>query len=181
MNIDVTTALALKASMQDFATEMDEMNTYSKIIAKRTLVIVSITLLFAILCSGYLILLVNKLNDDMRHLAGNMVQMYQHFGDMAEDVEEISYYVKNIGDKIVTIPRISKSMTLMSNDLAGITGNIRLIEGSVTTMDSNMGNISVNMKDMTQRFGRMTQNVEYMRKNINEMAKPMRGMNLFTP
>ena len=164
-------ATAYRDSMKSFAMEMGDINEYAITISNKTKLIIRIVSIMAIVSTIYLLYTVTILGDDMKRLAGNMVEMYQHFGTMSEDVNSMTVSVVDMGKTMNGLPSIASNMGSMNLTLKNMTSSVGGMDTTIQNMDVYMGDITGNMQNISNRMGLMTQSVDFMRYNVGEMSK----------
>ena len=126
--------------------------------------------------SVYLMTHAYSLTKNVEHLANDMVLMYEHFGKMADDMNEMTRSVVHMGKNIRTIPMMTAEMGLMVGNVNSMRGDVQAMTSDVITMDTNLETIAQGVHSMSGRFIHLNQSVEYMRHNVGKMSSPLKKM-----
>ena len=181
MSMDKKDLTAIYDAMDTFAVEMREENEFGIKIAKKTTWFIRLVMVIFVIASAFILYKTSDLTQSMKHLAGNMVQMYNHFGEMSGDVDLMNTSVKNMNQSIIGMPAISRDMVEMGESIDTMKNNVSIMEGNVKQMENKMGNISFQVNDMSHRFTRLNSSVYHMQYNTRKMSQPMRSMNNVIP
>ncbi|MBT5228810.1 MAG: hypothetical protein HOM11_00905 [Methylococcales bacterium] len=126
--------------------------------------------------SIYLVIQAYYLTTDVKLLGDNMVQMYENFGKMADDMNEMTGSVVHMSKNVQTIPVMSTEMGKMVAHVGIMRDDVVSMAADVKTMDSHLGFIDVAVSDMAKRFIHLNQSVQFMSRNVGKMAQPVRKM-----
>lgn len=181
MPLDKSELVIIYDSMSKFADEMRHENDIGIRIAKKTSLFINLVVILFFISSSAILYKTSYLTDSMIHLAGDMVQMYNHFGEMSDDVSLMSVSVRNMDNSINGMPAISDNMLTMGKSISLMQTHVSSMENNVSAMENKMSTISFHVNDMSKRFVWLNNSVWHMQYNTRQMSKPMRNMNTVFP
>jgi len=171
--MSLRTALkAMHREAVDFERAMEDISHRGERIASRTSWIIRGVVMLALVAGLSIFYLTYLLVDDMKLLAGDMVNMYRQFGAMTDHVTQMDKSVVEMGGHVGGIPLIAKDMESMSRSVGSMQRSVAQMDDAVAQMDANMVVVTNGVHDMAGRFGVLTHNVEGMSWNVNQMRQP---------
>lgn len=168
-------------TMNQFAEQMRFENEIGIKISRKTTLFIRMVIVLFIVASGFILYKTSDLTQTMKHLAANMVEMYNHFGEMSGDVDLMNVSVRNMDQSINGMPKISTNMVDMGKTIGHMKDNVSGMEANIKQMEFKMANISLRVNDMSHRFTRLNSSVYHMQYNTRKMSQPMRNMNGMFP
>ena len=162
--------------MEELEHDMIELDKRGQAIAKRTILVVKIAIFLTLGVAIANFSLIIAFSGEMTKSIDNMVNMYERFGTMSEDMRIITSAVESMGENTEGIPAISSSMVVMRNNMYGMEKDLGQMTGNIVAMDTNLSQISRNTADMSQRFLHLNHSVRGMTHNVREMSGPVRMM-----
>jgi methyl-accepting chemotaxis protein len=115
------------------------------------------------------------LSSDMRGVVANMIEMYERFGDMSQDVAVITNSVTAIDNNMVGMPAIATRMNHMNQAVSGMRDHVGTMTQNIEQIDTGMVAISQGVADMALRFDHLTLTVHRMNYNVHQMSGPLRA------
>lgn len=113
------------------------------------------------------------MTQEFRIMIKDMVAMYEHFGRVAERMDDMTAYVAGMEQNIKLMPVIDDQMTAMNTDVDGMKASLADMTTNVAAMDQRIGSIDQGVANMAQRFRTLNANVGNMRYNVNQMSDVM--------
>jgi len=162
--------------MDELENDMIELDQRGQAIARRTLLVVKLAIVLTIGVALVNFALIFAFSGEMTKSIDNMVNMYERFGTMSEDMRIITSSVESMGDNTEGIPTIATSMVVMRNNMYGMQQDMAQMTGNIVAMDSTLGYINRNTGDMSRRFMHLNHTVWGMTRNVHQMSGPLRMM-----
>ncbi len=180
-SLDVAELIA--NTLTEFRQEMEYVDEIGGKIAARTNSIVKIVFVILLVSALYLGFMIFQMANNMGSMIIHLENMYSNFGEMSQNMNDITKSVNKMGDSISGTPVIAEAMIQIDQDVKAMSGSIYGINQSITAIDNDMVKINVNMQEMAGRLYNMSYSVNSMTYDVNEMAAPMNSgpMNGFWP
>ena len=153
--------------------EMEYVDEIGGKIAARTNSIVKIVFVILFVSALYLGFMIFQMANNMGNMIIHLENMYSNFGEMSQNMNDITKSVNKMGDSISGTPLIAGAMIQIDQDVKAMSGSIYGINQSITAIDNDMVKINVNMQEMAGRLSNMSYSVNSMTYDVNEMAAPM--------
>ena len=160
-------------TMDEFRSEMEHYDNLGGSIAAKTRFIMRVVFATLAVSSIYLVIMIYQMAGNMSVMTTHLEDMYGRFGNMSEDMRQITHSVDTMGKSISGITEIAQSMTKINSDVTAMSSSVSGMNESVTAIDNDMVRINVNMHEMTGRLSNMSRSVNSMSYDVNEMAAPM--------
>ncbi|MBF0124935.1 MAG: hypothetical protein HQL60_06340 [Magnetococcales bacterium] len=180
MNRDEETRKTLDIITETFGTFRAEMESVDKIafkIGRRTTRLIRVVLTILAISSTIVLFLVADLTSSLTQMIDSMNAMYNHFGYMSKDMNDITASVNNMGQNIQGIPVIAEAMKQMNHDVAGMDGAVVGMKDNMQSMEQGIVQIDRGVWEMSGRFNSVTMAVSHMNYNVNQMTRPTNMMN----
>jgi hypothetical protein len=176
MDIDKETVTLLYETAAKFESDMARFSQRGEKIAKRTMVIVKSVLGLVGVSAVVIFLLIGGLSESIKVAISNMVDMYQRFGLMSQDMASMTASVTHITENVGGMPVISDRMRTMNSNVLGMRDSVHGMTGNIVRMDADVAVLDFGVQEMTRRFGHLNFTVGTMTSNVNQMARPARAM-----
>jgi len=170
-SLDVAELIA--NTLTEFRQEMEYVDEIGGKIAARTNSIVKIVFVILLVSALYLGFMIFQMANNMGSMIIHLENMYSNFGEMSQNMNDITKSVNKMGDSISGTPVIAEAMIQIDQDVKAMSGSIYGINQSITAIDHDMVKINVNMQEMAGRLSNMSYSVNSMTYDVNEMAAPM--------
>lgn len=164
----------LHQTVSQFEQQMETINQRGQQIAKVTLSIIRTVLFILAISVIFIFVLIAQLSGDMRGVVSNMIEMYERFGTMSQDVDIMTNSVKSINRNMEGMPTIAARMQHMSQTVGGMQRDVGGMTRNISTIDTQMVAISQGVADMSGRFEHLTHTVGRMNYNVHQMSGPLR-------
>ena len=180
-SLDVAELIA--NTLTEFRQEMEYVDEIGGKIAARTNSIVKIVFVILLVSALYLGFMIFQMANNMGNMIIHLENMYSNFGEMSQNMHDITKSVNKMSDSVSGTPVIAGAMIQIDQDVKAMSGSIYGINQSITAIDNDMVKINVNMQEMAGRLSNMSYSVNSMTYDVNEMAAPMNSgpMNGFWP
>lgn len=173
MMMDREFAELLYHKANQFETEMFQFNSQGLVIARRTILIVRIVIILLLITALVIFWLLYDFNSDLEMSINNMVDMYNRFNKMSEDMDKITQAVVHMNQNIQGIPIIADSMSIMNDDVAQMQQYVSQMTQDVVSMDEKMTIIDYEVNQMANHFEHLNDTVYGMQYNVNQMSRPI--------
>ncbi len=170
-SLDVAELIA--STLTEFRKEMEYVDEIGGKIAARTNSIVKIVFVILLVSALYLGFMIFQMANNMGSMIIHLENMYSNFGEMSQNMNDITKSVNKMGDSISGTPLIAGAMIQIDQDVKAMSGSIYGINKSITAIDNDMVKINLNMQEMAGRLSNMSYSVNAMTYDVNEMAAPM--------
>jgi DNA anti-recombination protein RmuC len=160
-------------TMLEFREEMEFFNNAGTRIAARTRLIIRVGFTALLISSVILVYMIYQMANNMSAMTTHMVDMYNNFGSMSQDMKAITNTVDLMGNNVAGVPLIAESMTLIDRDVSTMNDSVYGINQNIAAIDNDMIGINTNMQEMTGRLSNMKHSVNSMSYDVNDMSQPM--------
>ena len=174
MDIDKETVTLLYETAAKFESDMARLNQTGERIAKRTILIVKSVLGLVAVVAVVIFFLIAGLSESIKVAIDNMVDMYQRFGLMSQDMASMTASVTRITGNVGGMPVIADRMRTMDSNVLRMRDSVHGMTGNMVQMDANMALLDLGVQEMTRRFGHLNFTVGTMTSNVSQMARPAR-------
>jgi len=113
---------------------------------------------------------INGLAYEVEVIVDSMVEMYTHFGEMSERMNQISAHVVNIGENVKNMPVIADQMKGMSEDIAVKDEGVSGMQEKMVLIKDKVQGMGGDISDMSQKFHSMNRSVDGMSNNVRDMS-----------
>lgn len=110
------------------------------------------------------------LTQEFRVMLNDMVAMYEHFGRVAERMNDMTVSVTSMEQDVKMMPVITLQMEAMNTDIGSMRDNMTGMSTDVLSMEQRIGTINNDVLEMSQRFRNVNVNVGNMGYNVNQMS-----------
>ena len=104
-------------------------------------------------------------------MTSSMTDMYDHFGNMHNQVHGITESVVKMTNHIDVLPSMNESMTSMDHTLVNINADVQFMQVEVGLMSKDVGSINHNITDMTYRFDQVNDNMNKIGDSVHQMSR----------
>ena len=118
---------------------------------------------------------VNSLTQEIKVMISSMVEMYEHFGRMSDQMQDMTTYVKSMENDIEMMVIMKKQMGQMNGEVFSMTQDMNAMSHDMENMDVRIYSMNINVQQMAQRFRHMNMNVGNMGYNVNQMSNVVPG------
>lgn len=160
-------------TMLEFREEMEFFNNAGTKIAARTRLIIRVGFSALLISSVILVYMIYLMAENMSAMTTHMVDMYNNFGSMSQDMQAITKTVDLMGNNVSGVPLIAESMNLIDKDVNTMNDSVQGMNQSMAAIDYDMNGINTNMQEMTGRLSNMKHSVNSMSYDVNDMSQPM--------
>ncbi len=164
----------LHQTASQFEQQMESINQRGQRIARVTLNIIRAVLVVLGISILVIFITIAKLSDDMRGVVSNMVEMYERFGTMSDDVDVMTRSVRAINQNMEGMPAIATRMQQMRQTVVGMQTDVGGMTQNISNIDGQMVIISQGVADMSGRFEHLAHTVNRMNYNVHQMSGPLR-------
>ncbi|OOY42895.1 hypothetical protein BOV91_05545, partial [Solemya velum gill symbiont] len=142
-------------TMLEFREEMEFFNNAGTKIAARTRLIIRVGFTALAISSVVLIYMIYLMANNMSAMTTHMVDMYNNFGSMSQDMQAITKTVDLMENNVSGVPLIAESMNMIDNNVITMNESVSGMNQSIAAIDNDMVGINVNMQEMTGRLSNM--------------------------
>ncbi len=118
---------------------------------------------------------VNSLTQEVKVMISSMVEMYQHFGRMSEQMQDMTVYVKSMENDIEMMPIMNQQMGQMNQEVSSMSNDMNAMRTDMEGMDQRITTMNKDVQQMSLRFRHMNANVGNMGYNVNQMSNVVPG------
>ncbi len=161
----------LHKAVTEMDTELNLDKQNSKRIRHKTLMFIKLVIALFVAFIIFLIFEGFLLSNHIKSLGGDMVLMYKQFGEMSDEMHQMTSHVKEMEKNVQTIPIMTTEMGLMVSSVQKMQQNIGQMKTDVVIMESNLNNITGGMNVMTDRFSHLNNTVHLIDYNVHEMSE----------
>jgi hypothetical protein len=176
MEIDKETLTLLHETAAKFESDMARFNRTGERIARRTMLIVKAVLGLVAVSAVVIFILIGGLSGSIKVAIGNMVDMYQRFALMSQDMASMTASVTRITENVGGMPVISDKMRTMNGNVLDMRDRVHGMTGHIVQMNADVALLDLGVQEMTRRFGHLNFTVGTMTSNVNQMARPARAI-----
>jgi len=142
----------LHKAIVDMDDELNHDKQNSRQIRRKTLSFVKLVIALFIAFIIFLIFEGVMLSKNIQLLADDMVLMYQQFGEMSDEMHQMTGNVIKMEKNVKTIPIMTTEMGLMVSSVQTMHQNVSQMKTDVVIMESNLNNITGGMIGLVLTF-----------------------------
>lgn len=160
-------ALTALAQMEQQAEAVRQAMEQEQVSANR---IMRISLAFLACMALVNVQFIYLLTDEFRSVIHNMVSMYEHFGRVAERMNDMTAYVTDMEQNVRLMPVMGQQMAAMNGNMVSMAQDMRSMVSDIVDMQQRVGGMKQDMGLMSQQFHHLNANVGAMGVNVHQMS-----------